>query len=244
MEQTVQTLGAVAKAAASTASTTTGGAYTPPPDRVHGVMIMRYFDHGNVYETGPINHPYRENLPQAEREMVAKYGLDPTKIFLAGTPLNEVPHGFVCLWGTKQDMELLVTRYQAEFEDSQASAIENVLDLDEDNADYGEKVKDHSRDEERKDPHALWDIRLKAASMQVPVGHYIFSIFEKGKWTIPGGKRMLGETSKQCAQRELQEETGFQITIPSDAAAHHHREMKAVIFTFRPRLFLLSLRGF
>jgi hypothetical protein len=215
---------------------TTTEAYTPPPDRVHGVMIMRYYDHGKVYETEALYPPYRESLPLAEREMVTKYGLDRTKIALSGVPLKEVPHGFVCIYGTQSEMQLLVDRFQAEHEDSRAAAIKNVSDGEFERDDYGEDNKPY-------DPRDTWDIRLKAASMLAPEDQYIFGIFEKGKWTIPGGKRMLGETSRECAERELFEETGLKIPITEDAYAHPQKNMGAIIFAFRPLLYLHELKS-
>ena len=33
----------------------------------------------------------------------------------------------------------------------------------------------------------------------------------KGQWSIPGGRQMLGETAAEAARRELQEETGVKV---------------------------------
>ena len=36
----------------------------------------------------------------------------------------------------------------------------------------------------------------------------------KGHWSIPGGRQMLGETAAEAAQRELLEETGVKVDRP------------------------------
>lgn len=38
---------------------------------------------------------------------------------------------------------------------------------------------------------------------------------DTGLWGLPGGRLEYGETIKRCAQRELEEETGLQLPLPS-----------------------------
>jgi hypothetical protein len=163
--------------------------------------------------TDYLKKPYNESIVQRERELLEKHGLDPTKIVISGTALSEVPHGFVCFYGTQAEMELLVTKFIGE-RGTLAMAVPNV-------------------------PTELWDIRLKAASQFVPVNEYMFVIWEREKWTIPGGKRRMGESSHQCATRELKEETGFSMAIPD--LKFYLDDMKAYVYVFRPREFLDSI---
>ncbi len=39
----------------------------------------------------------------------------------------------------------------------------------------------------------------------------ILMIYRRGKWDLPKGKQDEGETTKDCAQREVQEETGLEV---------------------------------
>ena len=44
-----------------------------------------------------------------------------------------------------------------------------------------------------------------------------------GAWGLPGGKRELGESHQQCAQRELKEETGIDLPISNfDFLGHYY----------------------
>lgn len=36
---------------------------------------------------------------------------------------------------------------------------------------------------------------------------------DNGLWALPGGAQDLGETSEECARREFEEETGFQVRV-------------------------------
>jgi 8-oxo-dGTP diphosphatase len=54
--------------------------------------------------------------------------------------------------------------------------------------------------------------------------------FGRGKWNAPGGKRSSGETSRACAARELEEETGCTVAPPHDAAALAARGVIEFVF--------------
>jgi len=41
----------------------------------------------------------------------------------------------------------------------------------------------------------------------------------RGKWNLPGGRREKGESSRDCAKRETEEETGFEAEIGRQIAA-------------------------
>ncbi len=55
-----------------------------------------------------------------------------------------------------------------------------------------------------------------------PEGEMLW-IFRNGKWDLPKGKREKNEKSKQCALREVEEETGLKnITILKDMSCTYH----------------------
>ena len=54
---------------------------------------------------------------------------------------------------------------------------------------------------------------VKAAGGVVQKDHKTLLIFRLGKWDLPKGKQDKGETIKECAIREVQEETGIEVGL-------------------------------
>lgn len=55
----------------------------------------------------------------------------------------------------------------------------------------------------------------------------------KGEWSLPGGKQELGETMKECAIREVSEETGLNIKLLGliDTADYIERDPQDLVVT-------------
>lgn len=63
---------------------------------------------------------------------------------------------------------------------------------------------------------------IEAAGGVVDKGGKILLIYRKGKWDIPKGKLDKGESKRECAVREVEEETGVKVTIEKKINATWH----------------------
>ncbi len=151
-----------------------------------------------------------EDLLEAEKGLYNTWlraGIALSDVVVKGEALKRVPHGFVCIHGPKESVEraaLLATEpvfvfmvgYRYDLEDRLKAAFQLA----------GK-------------PEGGGVLRMEYIyeKMAVPPTDYMLLVREGGdRLTIPGGKRHLGESSVQCAQRELKEETGLQYEITSE----------------------------
>lgn len=63
---------------------------------------------------------------------------------------------------------------------------------------------------------------IEAGGGIVQKEHKILLIFRKGKWDLPKGKLESGETKKEGALREVEEETGVKVTLQDKIGATWH----------------------
>lgn len=63
---------------------------------------------------------------------------------------------------------------------------------------------------------------IQAAGGVVDKGGKILLIFRKGRWDIPKGKLDKGEKKKDCAVREVEEETGVKVSIEKKIGSTWH----------------------
>lgn len=56
-----------------------------------------------------------------------------------------------------------------------------------------------------------WPVSIKGV---VTAGRHVLLVLnDRDEWELPGGRLEPGESPEQCAQREIQEETGLTVTI-------------------------------
>ncbi len=137
---------------------------------------------------------------------------NPELILLADDVLQIIPHGFVCLHGpTRESIERLGGIPFA------------VKDFPKEGEEFPFQVNESGR------------VRLNfimGCEPKLPEDSYIMLICEGGNHTTPGGKRMMGEDSKTCALRELQEETGVVIDSTRDCQFVKSDAQKAIVFFY------------
>ncbi len=63
---------------------------------------------------------------------------------------------------------------------------------------------------------------IEAAGGVVDKGGKILLIYRKGRWDIPKGKMDKGESKRECAEREVEEETGVKVEILQKINATWH----------------------
>lgn len=163
---------------------------------------------------------------------------------VSGEALTLVPHGFVLCYGTQHDIESLVEKSNPEA-NCQVISIpaptfkkSDVVDLMEmrrniddcvENAVAG-KILQHKVD--TFDCHRLYDAITSIS--QWPSSTFLYALLEFAhkfpRVSIPGGKRRLGESSLECAVRELKEEAGVSIEISKHATSTFILESKARIY--------------
>jgi hypothetical protein len=145
------------------------------------------------------------------------------KISVAGEALLERRHGVVCLFGTKSAVDKKIGESAFEGDDCDASALKVT-----EGAPLEVMIAQCflGFGDQRRDAHGLE--RIEAASKHLAAsrkddGDLYMYVLREGvdKFTLPGGKRELCETSLDCARRELLEETGlslddatFEETVP------------------------------
>ena len=148
-------------------------AYTP-----EGKGIRVYPREGDPFE------PYCWHDVEVYTRDVILEGFDHQYISICGDPLDETPHGSLCVYG-----ELRPLQTWCGWIGTYLDSIPNI------EGHYGERVKAVKQ-------------RLGEA--------YVVCVEDTNGITIPGGKRMLGETSGQCALREFREETGLTVEVDLD----------------------------
>jgi len=125
-----------------------------------------------------------------------------------GSVLNIHPHGCVFIYGNLYSMSRLVTNVENNCS-SHLLSIDDLL-----NSHNTREFISNEFKENKIDDSGLSRINFILKHFIFPKYSYILVI--KEKWdtvniTIPGGKRMFGETTKDCAKREFYEETGIKI---------------------------------
>jgi len=48
-------------------------------------------------------------------------------------------------------------------------------------------------------------------------------------WAFPGGKQRLGESRKECVEREVQDETGYKIKAEKEISLRFHPEFPVIV---------------
>lgn len=151
-----------------------------------------------------------ENLLEREKElynrsMRAFFNLNVLEI--RGDALREIPHGFVCIHGSRKNMRKLVTGATNTVRLIKFGCLDNLE----------ERLQETFGVEQRLDYGGLLRLQFLYTHLKLPPQHYILILREgENKVTIPGGKRHLGEQSRECAERELFEETGLKLSLKSD----------------------------
>jgi hypothetical protein len=122
----------------------------------------------------------------------------PEDIEVKGEALRRIPHGFTCIHGTKQAMERIQTTKPVFL-----FRVGTRVDLE-------DRLRSQFKLTGPLHHGGLIRLDFVYDKLDIAASDYMLVIQEnEDKITIPGGKRHLGESSIQCAERELMEETGI-----------------------------------
>ena len=151
----------------------------------------------------------QEDILESERQMYRNwlmYHFQLSDIEIKGEALKKVPHGFVCIHGSRDAMErfaMMATKPVYLF------LIGTRTDLE-------DRLRRAFELKEEPDFRGIIRMNFIYEKLNDSVSDYVLLIREnENRLTIPGGKRHIGESSVDCATRELFEETGIQCEITS-----------------------------
>lgn len=183
---------------------------------------------------------------QILREALVQSRANISNLILTGEALDETPNGAICLFGSRKRIQQLVnnTRFVGDGSECAALLVDNFVTNE-------DLIHDLSASFYKFLPKTPGEVmqhglnRIFLASDAIIAGKdpddddykYMYVILEKRgnslmNYTLPGGRRKLGESSMDCAFRELDRLTGLDVIDARFHASVPMPESKLVIHVY------------
>lgn len=195
--------------------------------------VVYSFETLDIFETEP------DNIIKGEQEFLKSLWPIRPSLEVGGVALSLVPNGFTCVSGDLDSVENLCYDFNDIKRDANFAKPVKFTDL---------TNLDVLREQFRLDPLVKLNegglIRLRYVAENHPEASpdlwFVVIRESPSKVTIPGGKRLIGETPWECARREFEEEVGHPLPDMGGRRLDPIRvpESKALIFCIDAKEFI------